>query len=331
MDRLERLSTFVRIVEEGSLSAAARRSGLTVPAVSKQLQALERQLGVQLLRRTTRSLTLTEAGAAVFHRARRLLADFQETVDLVSHAGEASAARLCVVGDPGVLRAVAVPAVATLLGARPLLRVELRPWTESGGRLPGEADLALVGGVVEDGPLRVARRLSEGPRVLCAAPTYLVDRPPLAEPGDLARHACLLGGTLARGAGWMLRREQTGTGAAVLVDGPLRTASDEALREAALRGLGITLLPAWLVADDLEEGRLRRVLPDVSGPPAPAPRPPRARPRLGREGCGRRRGARRALPTRSMAPGGRAPLGLTRACPSRSARRSTSGMRPAGR
>jgi len=268
MDRLERLSTFVRIVEEGSLSAAARRSGLTVPAVSKQLRTLERELGAELLRRTTRWLALTEAGMAAFHRARRLLADYQETCDLVSGAGEGAPVRL--VGDAGVLRAVAVPAIAALLAARPGSRVELRPWAEGTSQLPGEADIALVGGTLEDSPLRVAHRLSDGPRVLCAAPAYLASAPHPAQPGDLTRHTCLVGGTLGRSAAWTLRREgEPGPGTAVRVDGPLRTCSDEALREAALRGLGIALLPRWLVADDLDQGRLRRIVPEVSGPPLP--------------------------------------------------------------
>lgn len=268
MDRLERLSTFVQIVEEGSLSAAARRSGLTVPAVSKQLRALEAEFGAELIRRTTRSLTLTAAGTTAYHRARRLLTDYQQTRALVSGAADASPVH--VAGDPGAIRAVAVPALAALLGDRATLRVELRPWSEGHAQVPGDADLALVVGVVDDSSLRVARRLSDAPRVLCAAPAYLSTRGQPSSPADLARHTCLLGGTLGRSAVWTLRRtEEPGAGTGVLVDGPLRTCSDEALRESAVRGLGIALLPPWLVADDLASGRLRRALPDAWGPPAP--------------------------------------------------------------
>ena len=130
--------------------------------------------------------------------------------------------------------------------------------------------MAVVSGGLHDSPLRIARRLSQAPRVLCASPSYLEGGAAPATPGDLASHACLLGGALGRTGAWDLRHgEERSRGTVVLVDGPLRLCSDDTLREAALRGLGIALLPLWLVAEDVQERRLVQVLPELTGPLAP--------------------------------------------------------------
>lgn len=265
MDRLERLATFVRIVDGGTLSAAARRSGLTVPAVSKQLRTLERWLGVQLIRRSTRSLVLTEAGTALYPRARRLLADFEET-EAVSRGASATRTRLRVAAGQSVLRALVLPVLSELLASSPGLRVDLQAAGPEGVR--GGADLILLTGLAPPvGADQVVRQVTAEPRLLCAAPAYLLARPPISELADLTRHVCLLD-TANRVGAWKLRGAD-GRTRLVPVNGPLGFPEDEALREAALDGLGVALLPGWLVARDLAARRLRRVLPGLVGPDAP--------------------------------------------------------------
>lgn len=266
MNRMSTLSdteTFVAVVDAGGFSAAARILARSQPAVSRRVGALETRLGVRLLVRSTRRLRLTEAGAAYYERCRRLLAELAD-----ADADAAASARL----PRGVLRVTAPP----LLARRrlvPRLDAFLARWPE----LSLELTLAeRVADVVEEDfdcavrlfdpgrqPGVIARRVGGLAVVTCAAPAYLAARGTPRRPADLAAHECLVQLTRPPRQHWSFGAER------VAVRGRLRTTDVEALCIAAVGGLGIARLPAFLVDDDVRAGRLRPLLTRWRPPPAP--------------------------------------------------------------
>ena len=258
MDRLSTMETFVRVVEAGSFVAAAQRLELSAAMVSRHVQDLEQRLGTRLLNRTTRRISLTEAGAAYFERSRQLLRDLEEMDLSVAHE----------VQQPrGVLR-VNAPVV---FGTRHLSRF----LAEYGARYPDVAidltltdrfidlveegaDVAVRIGALQDSTL-VARRLCPARLVLCAAPAYLQQHGTPKSLEDLGRHSCL-GYTYTRG-GIEWEFPEASAPAIVPLRGNLRANHGEVLFQAAIDGMGIVLLPTFIVGEALREGLLRQVLP----------------------------------------------------------------------
>lgn len=266
IDRLIDMAWYARVVELGSFSAAAGSLGLSRSALSKAVNRLEAHLGLRLLNRTTRKLTPTEAGLA-FHAYCRQVVDSAEQAE--HHLGQLRNT------PQGLLRMTAplsfglqrvVPLLPRLLALHPGLRVNLvvddRPLD-----LVGEGfDLALRFGTPVDGRL-VARRLLDIDGVVVAAPAYLRRAGTPLQPSDLLQHQCLDFAERAPGRPW----EFVGPSGpqAVRIDARLVLNSTLGLRDAALAGLGITMLARYLVEDDLGAGRLIRLLPDHHGPAAP--------------------------------------------------------------
>lgn len=251
------LLVFASVAELGSFSLAAQSLGLSKSAVSKQVSQLEARLGVRLLQRSTRRLSLTEAGRALLARGQRVAAELDGIdVDL----GAAS-------GPPrGVLRLSApmsfgqrhiAPLLPVFLAEYPAVQVEL-DLTDRVVDLIGERfDAAVRVGRLPDSTL-VARRLAPARRVVCASPAYLASHGVPRTPAALRQHACLDYTYLAAPGGWPFtsgRRTRR-----IPVQGPLSSNNGEVLREAALAGLGIALLPTFIVGNDLRAGRLRPLL-----------------------------------------------------------------------
>ena len=259
MDRFTSLLLFTRIVEAGSLSAAAREANLSQPTVSKQLADLEARLGTQLLQRTTRHLSLTEAGSALYVRAKRILAELDEA--------EAGAADLH--GSPrGTLRVGApvafgrlhlMPTLPDFLRRHPGLTVDLAMSDRFTDLVADGADVVIRIGKLSDMSL-IARHVGRSTRVPVASPAYLAAKGEPLTPKDLLQHDCLAYTLLTTGNEWHF----TGPSGedAVRVQGPFRADNSEAVRQAALAGLGIAVLPTWLVTEDLAAGTLLRLLPD---------------------------------------------------------------------
>lgn len=266
MNRLSRLSdaeTFVAVVDAGSFSAAAQALERTQPSISRRVGSLEARLGVRLLVRSTRRLRLTEAGAAYYERCRRLLAELAE-----AEADAAAAAQL----PRGVLRVTAPP----LLGRRrlvPQLPAFLERWPELSLELTlaervvdvVEEDFDCAVRMIDPGrrPGVIARRVGAIAIVTCAAPDYLAARGTPRRPAELAAHDCLMQLTRPPRDRWAFGAES------VAVQGRLRITDVEALRVAAVAGLGVARLPAFVVEDDLRAGRLRALL--TRWRPAPVP------------------------------------------------------------
>ncbi len=266
MDLLAQIATFVRVVEGKSLSTAARSQRLSLAAVSRQLRALEEDLGVTLIRRTTRSLRVTDEGERWYAHGVRILAEVEAARASVAKE-RAVAGRLTVSASITLGLHFVTPVIASLVAEHPRLEVDLRLEDRIADLVTDGVDVALRGGIVPpDSTAIVARPISTFVRVLVAAPAYVKRNGTPKEPADLARHCCLvqMGATGAIDE-WPLRsknEERT-----VRVRHRLRCNAPIALLHAARDGSGIASLGEWLVEDDLAEGRLVRVLPQWTQPP----------------------------------------------------------------
>lgn len=259
MDRLATMETFTRVVEAGSFIAAADRLGLSAAMVSRHVQDLEERLGTRLLNRTTRKLSLTEAGAAYYERCQQVLRDIEEMN--LSVAAEVQQPR-------GVLRVNAPVVFGTRHLSRVIAEYERRypdvtidlDLTDRFIDLVEEGvDLALRIGTLTESTL-VARRLFPVRLVLCASPAYLEHRGVPRTIDDLAHHNCL-GYTYTRGGTAI---DLVGPAGPVVVPfrGTFRANHGEVIYQAAVDGLGIALQPTFIVGDALADGRLRSVMLD---------------------------------------------------------------------
>ena len=262
MDRLAAMQAFVKVAELGSFSAAADQLDLSKSAVSKMVRSLEDHLGARLLNRTTRRLSLTEAGGRYVEHAARLLADLAEVEARTADEQATPRGRLKVNAPMSFgLRHVA-PLVPGLLRAYPELTLDLTLNDRVVDLVDEGFDVAIRIGRLPDSAL-VARKLCAVDLVLVASPAYVAAAPPLDDVRDLARHTALLYAYGPLRDEWRLERD--GETVTAPVHGPLRANNGDALGIAALAGLGIALLPDFIVREDLAAGRLVRVLPTVSG------------------------------------------------------------------
>jgi DNA-binding transcriptional LysR family regulator len=266
-DRFELMETFVRIVDAGNLSAAAAQLGTTQPTVSRRLQALERSLGVRLLRRSTHSMTLTEDGQRCLERARELLANWHAFEADLRGAGDEPEGTLRVIAPHAFGQQQLVAPLAEYLARYPRVNVEWLLHDRRPDFIAEGIDCAIQVGQVDD-QAAVAIQLAEVPRIVVAAPALLAKLPPVQEPEDLARLP------------WLALRPYYRTELALsAVDGgrmtrvPIAprmiTDSLYALRTAAVAGVGAAIASAWLVADDLAQGRLVHVAPRWRAAPLP--------------------------------------------------------------
>lgn len=266
MDLLAAMATFVRVVEGKSLSSAARALRLSLPAVSRQLRALEEDLGATLVVRSTRRLHVTEAGSELYRRAVRLLRDADEArATMRSRTGVAGT--LVVSASIAFGSTILVPRLPRLLAAHPDLTIELRLEDHFASLVGDGVDLAIrAGSPPPDSTAYVAHPLSTMTRIVVASPRYTKRAKALRKPSDVTRHPCLLQVT-TRGAeiGWVLARgDHTELPP---VTSRFRSHAPSAIRDVAIGGAGLAYLPDALVAGALAEGSLVRVLPEWSGPP----------------------------------------------------------------
>ena len=268
-DRIELLHTFVRIVEAGSLSAAAEQLAATQPTISRRLQALERQLGVRLLQRTTHSMRLTLDGERCYERARELLsnwASFESDMRGVSDEPE-GVLRVIVPHAFGQARLIAP--LAQYLLRYPRMQVE---WLLHDDRaiqdyIAAGIDCAIQVGEVTD-PGLVAIRLSQVPRIVAAAPALLGGAPLPQDPGELAELPWLALRTYYRNE-VTLSHADSGKRRRFAIAPLFSTDSLFALRSAMQHGLGVGIASAWVLADDLASGTLVRLAPQWRAAPLP--------------------------------------------------------------
>jgi DNA-binding transcriptional LysR family regulator len=268
VDLLDQMVTFVRLVEGKSLSAAARSRRLSLPAVSRQLRALEADLGATLVVRSTRSLHVTEAGRRWYDHCVRILHEVEQARTEV-RTGKAARGTLVVSTSLTFGTFVIVPLLRSLIEQHPALTIELRLEDQLIDIVAEGVDVAVRAGTPPpDTTAFVAHPLSTMRRILVASPAYLRRHAAPKAPHGLARHVCLAQVTPAGSViAWKLQLADGGVEHTLDVRGPLRTNAPLALRDAARLGTGVAYLPDWLVAPDLESNALRRVLPRWASAP----------------------------------------------------------------
>lgn len=260
MDRLKAAQVFVEVVERGSLTAAAEALGLSRAMASRHLEAVEQWLGARLLQRSTRRLSLTDAGAEALPRCRQLVELAEEVQSAASARQHSVRGRLRVAVSMSFAQQHLAPAVAEFLARYPLTQIEVLVSEHTVNLVEERIDLALRISNQLD-PALIARRLTVCRSVLCASPAYLRDRPAPTHPADLLEHVCVAHARFG-GEAWALRNSR---GERLLQPvPPPRLVANEALllRQAVLAGAGIGLLPTYLVGPALAAGELVRVLPD---------------------------------------------------------------------
>lgn len=257
MPATDRLTEFAAVAAAGSITAAARRLQLPRATLSRRLSALESELGVRLLHRTTRKLVLTPAGEELYHRARRIVADADEAWRAVRRLDDV---------PRGLLR---VSLTANLLGEMcvafaqefPEVKLEVRSTSRHVDLIREGVDVAVRFGPVRD-PNLIVRRVFEGRRVVVGAPAYLARHGVPTTASDLQHHACLVdfAGDFVPSPSWPLLE-----GGSVKVDGPIAANDLPLVARAACAGLGLAFLPRAVIAKPIERGELTVVLEDIVG------------------------------------------------------------------
>jgi len=265
LPRLSDAEVFVSVVDSGGFSAAARRHGVTQPAISRRIAALEERLGARLLMRSTRRFGLSEPGRLFYERCRRVLAELEDAEQEVKTRSTSPRGTLRVAAPPLFARRVLVPRLGTFMRRYPEITVDLVLAERYVDLVEEGFELAIRLVDPGAGAALVARRVATFRIVVCCAPSYLRGRRAPARPRDLADHACLVQSATATRDEWSFRGPDGPH--SVRLAGPLRTNDLEAIHAAARAGIGIAVLPSFAVAGDLESGALRLLLDSFTLPP----------------------------------------------------------------
>ena len=259
MNRLSVIESFVKVAELHSFSQAAARLNTSKSVVSRHVAALEAQLGLRLFHRTTRSLTLTEAGRGYFERVSQILLDLQDADQAVSHLQMTPRGRLKVSAPMSFGFLHLAPALADFLGEYPELEVDVTMSDRFVDLVEEGFDLGVRIGALADSSL-IAKRIAPIRRVICASPRYLAAHGPPEVPQDLRAHQCLCNSNQPGGGHEWRFTMPDGKSATVQVKGRLALNNGDALRVAALNDLGLVDIPTFIVGGDLKAGTLVSVL-----------------------------------------------------------------------
>ncbi len=258
VDRASEMEAFDAVVRAGSLSGAGRVLGLTPSALSRLISRIEVRLGVRLLIRTTRTLTLTPEGNAYHQAARRILADLAESEDAIAWQA-APRGRLRVSVGPAYGRLTIVPLLAEFVSRFPEILVDISVTDALADVLAGQADVAIRFGPLSDSPL-TARRLGSNGRTIVASPAYLARAGTPAVPEDLFGHNCLNFNFRRADPGWPFRSD--GRDYVLEVGGNIEANNGETMAQLAQQGVGIARLGSFHVAADVAAGSLVALLED---------------------------------------------------------------------
>lgn len=257
------IPVFVAVVEAGSFTTAAKKLGVTKSAVSRRVSDLEETLGARLLHRTTRRLSLTEAGERYLEHARRALLEAQAAEDAASQLQRVPRGRLRINAPMSFGRLHIAPAIPAFLRRYPDIEIELTMDDRVVDLVEGGFDLAIRSGLLPDSSL-VARKVAVSRTVLCASPKYLDRRSAPVSPEQLLKHNCILYTYFRDANEWTFMRDNRRQ--SVRVSGNYQANNGEALHEAVLQGIGIGRSPTFIAGPDLATGRLVPVLPDYTMP-----------------------------------------------------------------
>ena len=266
MDKFQAVEVFAKVVEQGSFARAADRLEMSTSAVSRHVADLEAHLGARLLNRTTRRLSLTEAGSAFFERAVQLLADLEEAEERVAAAAVAPRGTLKLTTSISFGVRYLAPAIAAFATDQPQVRFDVELSDRLVDIVDEGFDLAVRIGTVGSQSL-IGRQVGTSNAVCCASPSYLAARGTPRTPADLVRHACMSYEYTPTRDLWRFT-DGEGRPHDVRIAGPVHANNGQVLCALAVAGLGITLEPDFIVAPDIRAGRLVRLLGEFTAPAA---------------------------------------------------------------
>jgi DNA-binding transcriptional LysR family regulator len=263
VDRLAAIETFVRVVDAGSFSGAARQLRIGQPAVSKTIAQLEDRLGVRLLLRSTHRLMPTEAGRNFYERAKKAIEEADEAELAARGAAATLSGRLRVCGPLTFTRMLVMPSISIFLTEHPALDIDVVLEDRDIDLVAAGIDVALLIGRLPDSGV-TARKIGQCQRRVIGAPAYFTAKGIPQTPADLLAHQAVLYEQRDGGATWPFRQGTSET--TVTVSGRLRVSAGEGIREAVLAGLGFAMASEWLFAPELKSGAVTSVLDDWSLP-----------------------------------------------------------------
>lgn len=253
------IELFVKTVEAGSFSKLGRQLNLAPSSISRKINALEAELGARLLHRTTRAISLTEAGQTYYHRVRKILQELDDAHSAIDQlqAAPAGILRLNVATPFG--ERIIVPRIPAFLERYPGLNIDLTLEDRIVNLVDERVDLAIRIGRLEDTRI-VARKLAENRFVICGSPNYFQRHGTPQTPPDLSGHNCITNKSLPNAQLWQFRKGKSAWN--IPVTGTLQANTGGALFQAVMSGFGIATLPTWYVSEEVASGRLQPVLLD---------------------------------------------------------------------
>ncbi len=256
------MRAFCEVVKEGGFSAAARKLGLSKVLVSRYVSALENDLGVRLLQRTTRKMSTTEVGESYYIRCLTLLDDFQDLDDAIKaqHKQVAGKLKLSVPSEAFTNKHL-VPFFTKFAQAYPNIELDIQLADRYIDIVEEGFDLAIRIGRLDDSSL-IARKLANMKMILCASPEYLTQSASLSHPSDLKQHKLIIDSNFRGGQSWTFTKQSAST--TIKVEGPIRINSAAAATGFLKNHIGIGICPSFMIIEELKEGSLVNVMPEWS-------------------------------------------------------------------
>jgi len=268
MDRLDAMRLFLRVADAGSFSRAAADLSIGQPTVSRRIQDLEHQLGAELFQRSTRALSLTEAGQRFYARAQDILSDFEEAEAEARGLDKEPVGMLRISAPTSFAHLVLTPTIAPFLHQHPHIRIDMMTDDTYTDLVTEGVDIAFRLGDLTDSSL-MAKRMMNTQRGIWASPDYLAARGEPKTPEELKDHDGLVFRQSLQGQQWTLQHVETGEQTRIQMDGRFRGSSGDTLMKGAVDGLGVFIGPDWLVCPHVRSGELVRVMPDWRGTDMP--------------------------------------------------------------
>jgi len=261
MDRLTGMTVFTSVAKAGSFVGGARELSISRAMVTKHIAQLESYLGTRLFNRTTRSLSLTDVGAAYLQRCKTILADIEEMEDAVTHLHTEPRGKLKI-SAPTVIGALYIaPAIAEFLSLHKDLSVNLILQSNFGDMVDEGIDIAVTFGSLEDTSL-IAKQMASSSLLVCGSPNYFAKNSKPLVPEDLIEHSCLVNWAIPPRNKWLFKGLEGKR--QVEVSGRMQANAADPIRIAAKKDVGLVMLPEYIVARDIEKGHLQVVLEDYA-------------------------------------------------------------------
>lgn len=264
MDKLTSMNVFVRVAKAGSFAGGARELDISRAMATKHIMQLESSLGTRLFNRTTRSLSLTDVGASYLERCQQVLQDVEEMEAAVTHLQTEPRGVLKISAPPVIGATHITRAIAEFLKIHSDLTVDLILQSSPGDMIDEGIDIAIYLGALDDTSM-VARKLASSSMIVCGSPDYLARHGIPEKPEDLLEHSCLVNWASAPRNKWHFKSDAGNV--TIAVTGRMQANVADALRLAAIEGLGLVMLASYVVSRDIEKGKLKAVLENYTLPP----------------------------------------------------------------